>query len=319
MLDAREQSVLTEGARILDLEVGEVLFRVGDLGDSMYVIDDGVIELSFPEGKEPKNLRSRQFFGEISLLARGSHRTATATTRTPCRLKEVGSATTTRLKQEHPQLLCSLLQETCAYLVASEQALAGDVRARDEELIRAIDYLRRTREEREATHVLAHTDELTGLYNRRCLNDQLAKFVERARETNSGLAALVIDLDHFKAVNDAHGHSVGDRLLALVGSHLGDIVRRTDLPCRVGGNEFVVLLPEVAGDEATFRAAEIHRSLSDLSLVCSDDIRIEPSASMGGTIFVAGDDAERLMKRADDSLYAAKAQGRGKLVWNDYT
>jgi two-component system cell cycle response regulator len=100
---------------------------------------------------------------------------------------------------------------------------------------------------------------------------------------------------------------------------LGDIVRRTDLPCRIGGDEFVVLLPEVASDEAAFRAAEIHRSLSDLSLVCSDDIRIEPSASMGGTIFVAGDDAERLMKRADDSLYAAKNQGRGKLVWNDCT
>lgn len=288
---------------------------MGDLGDSMYVIDEGVIGFHFRKARSqrscvPGNSSAKSRFWLAEAIGRQPPRH---------RLKEVGSATTTRLKQEHPQLLCSLLQETCAYLVASEQALAGDVRARDEELIRAIDYLRRTREEREATHVLAHTEELTGLYNRRCLNDQLAKFVERARETNSGLAALVIDLDHFKAVNDAHGHSVGDRLLALVGSHLGNIVRRTDLPCRVGGNEFVVLLPEVAGDEAAFRAAEIHRSLSDLSLVCSDDIRIEPSASMGGTIFVPGDDAERLMKRADDSLYAAKAQGRGKLVWNDYT
>lgn len=310
---------MTEGARTLDLEAGEVLFREGDLGDSMYVIDEGVIELSFPEGKEPKILSSRQFFGEISLLARGSRRTATASARTPCRLKVVESATTIRLKSEHPQLLCSLLQETCAYLVASEQALAGDVRARNEELIRALDYLRRTREERDAKHVLAHTDELTGLYNRRCLNDQLAKFVERARETHSGLAALVIDLDHFKAVNDAHGHSVGDELLVLVGSHLGDIVRRTDLPCRVGGDEFVVLLTEVAGDEAASRAAEIHRSLLDLSFVGPDAHRIVPSASMGGTMLREDEDADQLMKRADDSLYAAKSEGRGKLVWRDPT
>lgn len=163
---------------------------------------------------------------------------------------------------------------------------------------------------------LAQTDPLTQLLNRRALTERITAEMERALRYDSTMALLMIDLDHFKKVNDTHGHLVGDDVLRDVGQLLGDTIRTTDIVARYGGEEFLVLLPETddAGAEAfaeRIRAAvEQHAFVSD-SL--TEPLRL--TASVGVAIYPAAriESVEDLFARADAALYRAKADGRNRV------
>ena len=163
---------------------------------------------------------------------------------------------------------------------------------------------------------LAQTDPLTQLLNRRALTERITAEMERALRYDSTMALLMIDLDHFKKVNDTHGHLVGDDVLRDVGQLLGNTIRTTDIVARYGGEEFLVLLPETddAGAEAfaeRIRAAvEQHAFVSD-SL--TEPLRL--TASVGVAIYPAAriESVEDLFARADAALYRAKADGRNRV------
>ena len=227
------RDVVLRTAEEVQLSAGEVLFRQHDEGHSMYSIEEGELRILFENGEKPKLLGPGQFLGEISLLAPGVNRTATAVAESDCRLRVISQRTLDQLKAERPELLCSLLQETCAYLVVSERNLLDDLTKRNNELEHTLDYLRRTREELEATDLLAQTDELTRLYNRRCLNLQLPKFIQRAEASGNGLAVLLVDVDRFKPINDTHGHGAGDLVLREMAQLFKSRTRKTDLLCRL--------------------------------------------------------------------------------------
>jgi len=301
-------------AEKLQLRAGDVLFRQNDAGESMYSIEEGVLRILFENGEKPKLLGAGQFLGEISLLAPGVNRTATAVAETDCSLRVISQRTLDQLKAERPELLCSLLQETCAYLVVSERDLLDDLRKRNNELEHTLDYLRRTREELEATDLLAHTDELTRLYNRRCLNTQLPKFMQRAEAAGLGLAVLLVDVDRFKPINDTHGHSAGDLVLREMAQLFKSRTRNTDLLCRIGGDEFAILLGGTREAPARDRAADIQQSVANLEIHMPGTV-LGVTVSMGGTMFQLGDNADVLIERADESLYLAKENGRNRLAW----
>lgn len=298
----------------LSLSSGETLFRKGEVGNEMYIIESGEVRIHLSASGEVKTLGPGQFLGEIALLAPGVNRTGTAIAAGDCELQVLKLETVKVLEKERPQLLCALLQETCAYLVASEHRLFADLRRRNRELEHTLDYLERTQEELVASDLLAHTDELTGIYNRRCLNSQLPKYIERAERTSTPLAVLLLDLDRLKLINDTRGHHVGDIALQSVALLLKDMTRKSDLPCRIAGDEFAIVIGNTVDEVAYQRAEAIVRAVSEMRPnVEGAPLRLTLSA--GGTMFTAGDSPDSLLKRADLSLYVAKDNGRNTIVW----
>lgn len=168
---------------------------------------------------------------------------------------------------------------------------------------------------REALRVQAVRDPLTGLYNRRYMQDFLEREAQRARRKNRPLSVMALDLDHFKLFNDTHGHAAGDHVLSLVGEVLLRSVRADDFACRYGGEEFVMILPECNLQQAVGRAEQIRIRLQQRPLV-HQGIALQPiTVSVGvATLDETTDRVERLLACADEALYQAKREGRDRVV-----
>jgi diguanylate cyclase (GGDEF)-like protein len=170
----------------------------------------------------------------------------------------------------------------------------------------AIENARRFREARQ----LADLDALTGLHNRRYFHETLAREVARAHRYNRDLALIVFDLDDFKEVNDRIGHLAGDAVLAEAAERMRDVVRSADVACRVGGDEFAVILPESSLADADQLYRRIQEAVS--SRVIDQAGRIFLSAGVAS--LKPEDDAVAFFQRADDALYRAKEAGKGQAV-----
>lgn len=200
-------------------------------------------------------------------------------------------------------------QEMVETLRQSEQVLESRVIERTRTLEEVNNQLRD--KERELEHLARH-DALTGLANRLFLNDRIERAVARARRSGGNVALLMIDLDGFKQVNDAHGHAVGDELLVIIAGRLRESVRETDTVARLGGDEFVVLLEDTRHPEGTSQIVE--KLIAAVRLpVMLDAGAIEVSASIGIACTPQHtDDADDLLERADAAMYNAKAAGRNR-------
>lgn len=157
---------------------------------------------------------------------------------------------------------------------------------------------------------LAHTDPLTGLANRRRTITQLDKFIARCELEERKLALIAFDIDHFKQVNDNHGHQMGDDVLVRVSDIARGEVRASDLIGRMGGEEFVWMLPDASLDEATNAAERLRRAIESGS---GKGGLPTVTASIGYAMWQAGDDAGGLLARADVALYEAKGAGRNQV------
>lgn len=161
---------------------------------------------------------------------------------------------------------------------------------------------------------LALKDPLTGLANRSALYARLDQVLADASNGGPPVCALLVDLDGFKAVNDRLGHAAGDLVLVEVAAHLRAVTRTQDLVARLGGDEFVIVAACVAPPEPALEAtAERLRSALSAPLLAAPSARI--GASIGIAIAAAGEDASSLLRRADQAMYAAKADGRGGVRW----
>ncbi len=163
---------------------------------------------------------------------------------------------------------------------------------------------------------LALTDELTGLYNRRYLLAHLDELIARVSRDGLEAAVLLFDIDHFKRVNDTYGHAAGDDVLRELAARATNTVRSVDLVARLGGEEFVVVMPETGPAIAIAVAERLRQAVANepFAIRASDD-RLPITVSIGVTSAVtAGDDRDRLLTRADDALYRAKADGRNRVV-----
>ena len=156
---------------------------------------------------------------------------------------------------------------------------------------------------------LAHTDELTGLINRRSFFESAEVMLEQARDDTRVLSLLVLDADYFKQLNDTYGHATGDAALQFITDQLNDNVRKSDLVCRLGGEEFAILLPELSEAEAARLGTRILERIASRPMFWDDKI-IEMSVSCGVADTRVGYEMTALFKAADDALYAAKASGR---------
>ena len=162
---------------------------------------------------------------------------------------------------------------------------------------------------------MAVTDALTGLHNRRYMAGQLQAMVGRAGQGGDSVAVLVMDIDHFKAVNDGFGHDAGDEVLREFAVRLATNVRAIDLPCRLGGEEFVVVMPGASLEAASRVADRIHRDIEGQPFpIMGGAESLGVTVSIGVAASVAGDTPEGLLKRADEGVYEAKSRGRNQVI-----
>lgn len=162
---------------------------------------------------------------------------------------------------------------------------------------------------------LTLTDEWTSLYNARFLRRCLAEEVERANRYHHPVSLVFMDLDHFKNVNDKHGHSVGSAVLREVADVLWTIVRNTDRPTRYGGDEFVVVMPETDKRGAYVLSERIRETIATKAFVTNDGVDVRITASVGIATFPDdASDASSLLDMADRAMYMAKARGRNTIV-----
>ena len=162
---------------------------------------------------------------------------------------------------------------------------------------------------------MAVTDALTGLHNRRYMAGQLQALVGRAGQGGDPVAVLVMDIDHFKAVNDGFGHDAGDEVLREFAVRLATNVRAIDLPCRLGGEEFVVVMPGASLEAAARVADRIRRDIETQPFpIMGGAEGLTVTVSIGVAASVPGDTPEGLLKRADEGVYEAKAHGRNQVI-----
>ena len=162
---------------------------------------------------------------------------------------------------------------------------------------------------REAIH-----DPLTGLYNRRYMEEALVQEMSRAKRHQTQIGIFMLDIDHFKLFNDLHGHKVGDAVLRELGAFLRLSVRREDIACRYGGEEFLVILPNTSLEHARQRAEVLRSSVKQLTISCQEQ-RFQITVSIGVAVFPEhGFDIADVVNRSDLALYRAKESGRDNVM-----
>jgi diguanylate cyclase (GGDEF)-like protein len=165
------------------------------------------------------------------------------------------------------------------------------------------------------THQLSMRDPLTGLHNRRYLDETMPRELARARRAGQDVGVIALDLDHFKRLNDTHGHEVGDRVLQRMGELLRSATRGGDIACRLGGEEFAVILPGATPEGARYRAESIRAAFNSIRV--DDDGRdVGPLTLSAGVAALAptSQDWAQALRQADRALYAAKQAGRNRVL-----
>jgi diguanylate cyclase len=216
--------------------------------------------------------------------------------------------------------------EDIAQLSRLVEAILEDTRLLQADVIRRRDHVEAQRhaasshearirgleQELEAMSERVREDPLTGLLNRRGFDDALA--VEEARATRSGkpYSLAILDVDHFKRLNDAHGHSVGDRALEHLAQVVRETLRPTDVVARYGGEEFIIVLPETLEDAAVETLVRVQRELTRRFFLSNNE-RVLITFSAGAAQCLPGETREELIDRADRALYVAKHAGRNRV------
>jgi diguanylate cyclase (GGDEF)-like protein/PAS domain S-box-containing protein len=168
---------------------------------------------------------------------------------------------------------------------------------------------------REALRRQSIRDPLTGLFNRRYMEESLERELSRAVRNDQPVAVLMLDIDHFKRFNDTFGHQAGDKLLRALGDFLMQRTRGQDVACRYGGEEFALIMANAAADAARKRADLLREELKELTVEYGGQTLGRVTVSIGIAVFPSNaDNAEHLLKAADNALYRAKEEGRDRAV-----
>ncbi len=164
----------------------------------------------------------------------------------------------------------------------------------------------------------AHKDALTGVYNRSTLDDSLTREIKLAHRYQRPLAMIILDIDHFKSVNDTYGHAVGDQVIKAIAERTGKCIRSTDILFRYGGEEFVALLSNTDLQGAQLLAERIRAAVEQEQICCGDQT-LRVTASLGVAELAANENQAQFFTRADQALYQAKREGRNRVCLAEKT
>lgn len=310
-LTADEVRALFEAGSPRLCTADEVILTQDEPGDSMFFLLEGYAEAR-SSGTKPHGYAPGSSFGEFSFINPGAPRSATVIATTAARLQVLDQTSVQGLIDRHPAALVSLLRRSCTLVVDFERNLNADLRCRNVELQQTIKHFEFTRHRLSQDQLTARTDELTGLSNRHGFDAELPVFIERARSIDTGLALIVMRLD-FKPIN-LLGQTASDAVMREVGQILRQGVRKTDLPCRTSGDEFVIVLADLNEAAAQMRAEVLRDAICALF---HPELNGGPQQAivMGGTMYRPSETPEDFVHRAHQALRAAKHSGRSRVGW----
>jgi diguanylate cyclase (GGDEF)-like protein len=305
--DGEIESII-EFLRTIHVDEARTLFRQGDEGHELYIVRSGKIRVAITlhDGREKDitEFLPGDFFGEMSIFE-NAPRSATCYASEQSSLYTLMGRDFYRLMEGSPSLAIKIMYRM-------SNITTRRLRSTGEFLSDMVVWGKRARKR-------AITDELTGVYNRHFLDDALENQVHRAREGGNPLSVVMVDLDHFRSINDAHGHEVGDEILLSAVEIFKRYLREGDILARYGGDEFTILLPQTGIEKA--------RNLAQM--VCDEMEQIETLQHRGGPLTrvttsqgiaalpTHANDLPALMKKADEALYRAKELGRNRVVCAD--
>jgi diguanylate cyclase (GGDEF)-like protein len=276
--------------RVCDLEPGEILLSPFNRNQYLYLLLKGQFKVYLNSLDNPpiSTLQAGDCAGEISLID-NHYPSAFVVATEPSSALRLHRESLITLFQQSPQLMHNLLELLCARLRQGNLLILNNEQN-------------------------ANIDTLTGSFNRRWLEHVYARESTRCAFNQQPLSLLMLDVDHFKAFNDQHGHLAGDHALCLVAHTLRNQLRPKDSLVRFGGEEFVILLPEIADPEARSIGERLRQSLEEITSFYSP-VGMLPgvTVSIGLAQMDPKDSLQSLIARADSALYQAKQQGRNCL------
>jgi len=289
----------------INVEAGSVLFRQGDEGNELYIVRLGSVATSIglPDGKsrEIAVFKSGDFFGEMSIFE-NAPRSATCTAREKSELLVLHQRSIFRIIENHPtaaqKIMYRMLNITTQRLRNTGDFLFDMVQWGDKARKRAI------------------TDEMTGVYNRRFLDDSLNQYVDEARKNGEPLVLVMVDLDYFRQINELYGHETGDSVIRDVVGVFKNHLKNPNIIARYGGDEFTFLIPGFGPKDALGICDSIRTDVEKLETLSRFDGAIKKvTTSQGLACFPeSAGDVDSLKKKADSALYRAKEEGRNRVV-----
>lgn len=305
LLESDEIAIIEKALKTHDKEEGEIIFREGDPGNDLFIVKSGIVASSvkLPDGsdREVATFEPGNFFGEMSIFE-NAPRSATCYCSEKCSVVSLHDKDFFQIVEKNPDIAMKImyrmlnivtqrLRNTSEFL--SDMVTWGDAASK-----RAI------------------TDEMTGAYNRRFLDDAIVTHFESAKKANSPLSVVMVDLDYFRDINDNYGHETGDSMIMEVVRVYNEILAEEDILARYGGDEFTILLPG-RDSKAAFEIAEIVRreieSLDILEKFNGPVKRVTLSQGIASYPENAKD-IKTLREQADQSLYRAKEEGRNRVI-----
>ena len=286
---------LSERGESLAVDAGECVIRRDEPNSRMHVVVAGGlrVDLREPEGAPIARLGMGDTVGELSLLAHSP-----------------GSATVTA---EIPTTLFAMDEATFYWLIGVSHGFAVTL------LVKLAERLRSNNDAVEANIALrmhfeqaALHDALTGVHSRRWLDETLPRIVQRHEFSREPLSIVMMDVDHFKRINDTYGHPAGDAVLSALGRICRDRLRPTDMVARAGGEEFVLILPQTSLDGGVVAAERLRSAIANTNIACDGGISLRLTVSLGVATLQANTSVQMLISQADQALYAAKQGGRNR-------
>lgn len=214
-----------------------------------------------------------------------------------------------------PKMILSVASD----IIAETRVMVDETRNFESSLQQTTQEIQSLKIKLDSARKQATSDALTGLNNRRGFNTTLSDTLKSARRRKTDFCLLILDIDHFKAVNDEYGHLVGDKVLAVVAKQLSNMVRGNDYLARYGGEEFAIILPETPITGAFTVAENIRRTIDSLRLKHTTTGKKigKVTISIGLACYVSKESAEDLVSRCDSALYKAKSLGRNRTIIAD--
>ncbi len=295
-LTARANLLFDSVERTLD--AGEVLIEHGSANDALFLVMEGRFGVYLDKvHDDPLAFIERgETIGELSIIA-GSEASGEVVAETASTVLEIGESAFWSLTNESHAFAVKMLVTLAERLRANNATVSNNVR-------------KRRMYERAAMF-----DGLTGIHNRRWLDESLHRMVERHRDGEGVLCLALIDIDHFKSFNDRYGHEAGDYVLTEVASTLTENLRPTDLAARFGGEEFVVIFPDTGQDAAVRVAERIRLAVESRDLVAPGNRALpRVTISTGVAQLESAQKVADLLKVADLAMYRAKHAGRNQVV-----
>lgn len=288
---------LLDASELRELDAGQIIIRQGEANSTMFILVEGelAVHLDDIENEALAIIGAGEIVGELSLLD-GSVASAFVTAHTECTVLAVGEEAFWSLTKDSHAFALSLLTKLAERLRANNNAVSSSVK------------------KRRMFERAAMFDALTGIHNRRWLDETLHRLVLRHLRDKGEISVSLIDIDHFKNFNDTYGHDAGDHVLTVVAERLAGNLRPTDLVARFGGEEFVVIFPDASLAVAKEVAERLRVAVEETMMKMPNGTALPGvTISMGVAQLEDDQTVPNLLKVADSAMYRAKDAGRNRV------